>query len=669
MPIDVSQFRGMFFEEARDYVAAFEQAVLQLEKDPSDKASVQEMFRAAHSLKGCSSTLGVNDVAAFTHVLENLLDHMRERSVAVSAELIELLLASSDMLGDLLQRAREGQEPPPGMEPLVHKLAAHVRVQDDAPAEVSHGEDQGTLRGDGRMALEIRCEPNLLTEGLDPLPLLRELYEVAEVESLEADVSRVPDLDALEPERCYLAWSGVVDLEDGPEAVREIFEFVEDTCHVTLAPIEAKAPAASSADETAEALIQKSAGLDRTAGEKATLRVATERIDEMINLVGELVIAQASLAQTAGGLEADEAIAESIERMGRRLRELQQCALSVRTIPLSTVFFRFPRLVRDLAAELGKQVQLEVVGGETELDKGVIEGLAGPLTHLVRNAMDHGLETPEAREAAGKPATGSIQLAARQEHGSVVIELSDDGRGLDTQRILEKARAAGLVGPNETVGSDRLHAMIFEPGFSTAASVSDVSGRGVGMDAARSAIEDLSGTLHVRSEPGRGTTVCVTLPLTLAILDGFALMVGRQTYVVPLLSVLEVVKPAREDFSTVLDRGELVSVRGDVMRLVRMRDVLGHPPALDDAEGLIVVVEVQGERFGLLVDDLEGQTNVVIKGLDESVKTSPAILGGSIQGDGSIAFILDLAGVVRVHLALRRTPALATPESESPSGI
>lgn len=655
MPIDVSQFRGMFFEEARDYVAAFERAVLQLETDPQDTGSVQEMFRAAHSLKGCSSTLGIRDVASFTHVLENLLDPMRERRIAVAPALIELLLAASDMLADLLGRAKEGASSPPGMDALVTKLEAHVRGVDTEPGSpMARGAPQTEEAANGCYRLEIRCQPQLLTDGLDPLPLLRELHETARVEALSAAIEQVPPLDAIEPERCYLGWSGVVHMEGPRERLLEIFEFVEDTCEVRLDPLSANAE--PDEGDAVEALVERSSGLDRGGGETATLRVSTARIDEMINLVGELVIAQAGLAQSAGTHASDEALLESIDRMGRRLRELQQCALSVRTIPLSTVFFRFPRLVRDLAAELGKQVQLDIVGGETELDKSVSEGLTAPLTHLIRNAMDHGIETPEARVAAGKPPSGTLTLSARQEHGSVVIELQDDGRGLDTDRILAKARKAGLVGRGEVPSPERLHALIFEPGLSTAHGVSDVSGRGVGMDAARDAIEALSGTVHVSSTAGRGTTARITLPLTLAILDGFALRVGDQTYVVPLLSVLEVVNPSSEAISTVLDRGELVSVRGEVMRLVRLRHVLGHPQAADDTAGLIVVVEVLGERFGLLVDDLLGQTNVVIKGLDESVKTSPAILGGSIQGDGSIAFILDLAGVVRVHLAGRATP-------------
>ncbi len=663
MPIDVSQFRGMFFEEARDYVATFERAVLRLEADPTDKTALREMFRAAHSLKGCSATLGINDVASFTHILENLLDPMREGAVQVTRELIELLLAASDMLGELLACAREERDAPAAMQTLAARLVAPLgdsegRVTSDATPKHDSEREAGPLR----YAVRIRCEPNLLTDGLDPLPLLRELNDVADIESVTADVSRIPALDEIDPESCYLGWSLTVNTPAGAESLREIFEFVEDTCWVDVEHMPTRSPELE--EEPAAELIRRSAGLEHGAGETATLRVATARIDEMINLVGELVIAQASLAQTASDPDAEDTVAESIERMGRRLHELQQCALSVRTIPLSTVFLRFPRLIRDVAADLGKQVQLDVVGGDTELDKGVIEGLSAPLTHLLRNAVDHGLETAEARLAAGKPACGTITIAARQEHGSVVIEIRDDGRGLDTDRILSRARSRGLVGPKEQVSDERLHALIFEPGFSTAESVSDVSGRGVGMDAAREAIEALSGTVHVRSERGVGTLVRITLPLTLAILDGFALDVAGQTYVVPLLSVLEVVQPKREDFSFVLGRGELVSVRGEVLRLVRLRDVLGHAPAIDDATGLVVVVEVLEERYGFVVDDLQGQANVVIKALDESVKTSPAVLGGAIQGDGTIALILDLAGVVRVHLAGARTPVGTTVGTE-----
>ncbi len=651
MTIDLSQFRSMFFEEARDYVAAFEQAVLILEREPSNTAAVHEMFRAAHSLKGCSATLGVNDVASFTHVLENLLDHMREGHVAASSELIELLLAASDTLAELLDTARKGRPAPAAAAELAERLAAPLA--DQAPAADRSPESR-------RLAICITPKPALLVDGLDPLPLLRELDELVELVSIEAITNGIPLLADLEPERCYVAWRVVV--EDDPDRelekeIREIFEFVEDACTLTISSAH-EAELVASDEDAAAALIQRTAGFDRGAADTATLRVATDRVDDIINLVGELVIAQAGLNQAAGAFE-DESLTESINHMGRTLHELQQCALSVRTLPLATVFCRFPRLVRDLATELEKDVRLEVVGAETELDKSVIEGLAGPLTHILRNAVDHGIESRSQRKTSGKPAQAVLRLAAYQEHGSVVIEVQDDGAGLNRERLIAKARSAGLVEADEVLNDERVLALVFEPGLSTADAVSDVSGRGVGMDAARDAIEALNGTLHVRSSTEAGTTIRITLPLTLAILDGFAVRTAEQSYIVPLMSVLEVVQPETGTLQRVLGKGELISIRGEPLPLVRLRDVLGLPAAYDEQAGLIVVVETLGERYGLLVDDVDGQATVVIKSLDESVRKNPAILGGTLRGDGSIAFILDLAGLVRLHRTVRRSCAVA----------
>ena len=661
MSIDISQFRGMFFEEARDYVASFENAVLALEREPANTESVHEMFRAAHSLKGCSATLGVDDVASFTHVLENLLDRVREGEVEATPALIELLLASSDVLGKLLESARQGEAPPDEVAALTERLSAlHETSVSAAPDAAT-----ASARRADRFAVEVTPEPRMLVDGLDPLPLLRELHDVGVVDSIAADTSRIPVLDDLNAETCYLSWSLV--MENDPEAntegaIREVFEFVEDTCRVAVSNHQAGPPAGAESADT-EALIQRTTGLERVGTEQATLRVATDRVDEIINLVGELVIAQAGLTQTASRYD-DESLAESLGQLGRTLHELQQCALGVRTLPLTTVFCRFPRLVRDLATELKKEVRLDVIGGETELDKSVIEGLASPLTHVIRNALDHGIESPDQRVGAGKPREGVLRISACQQHGSVVIDVQDDGGGLDADRILAKARAAGLVEPGEQLSEEGILGMIFEPGFSTAEQVSDVSGRGVGMDAARTSIEALNGSLQVHASSAEGTTLRITLPLTLAILDGFAVQTCEQTYVVPLMSVIEVVRPTRDQFRTVLGRGELISIREETIPLLRLRDALQLPDAHDEYGGLVVVVEAIGGRYGLLVDDVDGQVNVVIKGLDESVRKNPAILGGTIRGDGSIAFILDVAGIVRLHHMRRRVRVAAATAGE-----
>lgn len=664
MSIDLSQFRDMFFEEAEDHLDAFERSVLSLEAVPDDLAAVREMFRAAHSLKGSSSTIGLTDVAAFTHELESVLDPMREGTLAADKGLIDVLLRSNDALRALLAAARSDTAPPEDIDTLAAQLRGHYATdarQTTARPLAASPTDESS----GQLRVSVRPARSLLVAGLDPLPLLRELGEVVRVTMTELDTDALPDLADLEPEVCYLGWRLQVDPEGVPDAeveIREVFEFVEDTCDVLIE--QASAPVASPDARAAAAAPSPGEPSSAPRAEASSLRVPTERVDEIIDLVGELIISHGALHELSRSRQ-DGDLAEAVAGLGRALADLQRCALSVRTMPLMTVFCRFPRLVRDLAQDLGKVVQLRVQGGETELDKSIIECLASPMTHIIRNAVDHGIETASERQRTGKDATGTVEICARQGQGTVVIEIRDDGRGLDRERILERGMARGLVAANEALSDARVYELIFEPGFSTATNVSDVSGRGVGMDAARDAIEALNGTLEIDSKPGAGTCTRITLPLTLAVLDGFAVTVANQSWVVPMSSVVEIVKPRVEDCTSLLNRGWLIELRGEAIPLISLAEVLGLGAAPEPYESLVVVAEVLDQRIALLVDAVQGELNVVIKPLDEAMREHPALLGATVLGNGDISFILDLAGIIREHRARRESQGIAYAEGGS----
>jgi two-component system chemotaxis sensor kinase CheA len=472
------------------------------------------------------------------------------------------------------------------------------------------------------------------------------------LEGVVADLSKVPDLAQIEPEKCYVAFTSVLQTRVTDGEIRDVFAFVEDTCVVQVtddvsAPVERRAAAAP---PTATSLT----ALDTTQpkGMASTLRVATEKVDALIDLVGEIVIAQSMVKQLvqSSGLPPDSALQNAVSALEHNTQDLQARVMAIRMVPIATVFSRFPRLVRDLSASLGKNAIIELEGGETELDKGVVERLSDPLTHLVRNSIDHGLEATQERVAQNKPAQGKIRLAARHEAGGVIIEVGDDGRGLNAAKIRAKAEAQGLLRAGETVTDDQIHSFIFEPGFSTAEVVSDVSGRGVGMDVVKRTIDSLSGSISIVTQPGKGTTFRIKLPVTLAILDGLTLGVGEQRFIVPLLSVAESFRPTLKDYKRVVGQGEIVLVRGHALPLIRLHECYEIPGAeRDPMRALVVIVEADNGRVALLVDSLLGQSQVVLKSLEAHYQRIEGIMGATILGDGRVSLILDIPGMVRAN--------------------
>jgi len=637
MEFDISRFRETFFQEADEHLAEMESGLLQLEQS-SDPEVLNAVFRGAHSIKGASATFGFEDVARFTHAMEGLLDRMREGAVEPSASRIGLLLESLDILRRLLEAARSGAVAPPEAERVTGALFVAQRTGEfrpDAPVSVR-------VEDHVRAHWKVRFvpSPEILCQGMDPVLVLRELARLGEVAKVEADVSRLPALASLQVDCCYLAWSVELSSNATETEIRDAFAFVEDGALIEIRRSTHNDAPPTPANANNRALPSVESG---------TLRVATGKVDRLIDLVGELIIAQSMASQVLTAFQPCDLgrLQETFAEVERYTRELQERLMGVRMLPIGHAFSRFPRLIRDLAAATGKQAALKIEGEETELDKSVVERMADPLTHLVRNAIDHGIESTEERIAAGKPSAGTIGLRARHQGGSVVLEVSDDGHGLDRDRILSKARERGLAVEGENPTDERVFSMIFEPGFSTASTVTDISGRGVGMDVVKRSVEGLNGAIAVSSEPGRGVTFRIQLPLTLAILDGLLLRVGEQRFVLPLVSIMESIAPRKDQLRHLAGGGEVIVLRGEPLPLVRLGRLLGIDGE-NDAAGLAVIVENRGKRLALLVDELLGQQQVVIKSLETNFRKVEGAAGATILGDGQPALILDVAAIAEM---------------------
>jgi two-component system chemotaxis sensor kinase CheA len=651
-----SQLLGTFFEESFEGLERLESGLLRLEAE-FDEATVNDIFRAAHSIKGAAGTFGFSHVTEFAHDMETLLDGVRAGTMTVQPELTSLLLEAVDVLRRQLEALRDGGDGSLSeIGPLRARLQAAVRR--DAP-DVGRARAEGaaapTTPAAGRWRITFAPRPGLLESGNEPWRLLRELEQLGTA-AVTCDLSRLPALADLQPTTCYLAWRITLDGTATRAAIEDVFSWVADDCELTIEALAGvAAPAAAPSAETVRPVAGAIPSRRRDDGGDAvaSLRVGVDKVDFLMNMVGELVITQSMLGQIDDDGPLDPArtlrLREGLAQLARNSRALQESVMRLRSMPISVVFNRFPRLVHDLGKQLGKRVELAVVGQGTELDKTVLEKLGDPLVHLVRNSLDHGLETPEERAAAGKPETGTLTLGAFHRGGDIVIEVRDDGRGLDAARILAKARERGLVGADETPSDAEITNLIFAPGFSTAAAVTDVSGRGVGMDVVRRNVKALGGDITVDSTPGRGTKISLRLPLTLAIIDGQLVEAGSRPYVVPLLSIVESVQIDARFLRTMAGQGRIYRMRDQLMPVIDLAAVLGGPPAGDDlSHRLLMVVEGDGQRLGLVVDELKGQQQIVVKSLEANFGRVPGLSGATILGDGSVAFILDMAGLAKL---------------------
>ena len=665
MNIDLQRFHATFFAESREGLDAMEDGLLALESGHQDAETIHSVFRAAHSIKGGAGTFGFQTIASVTHVLETLLDELRAGSRDLTPDATDAMLGSVDVLRSLLAEAEHGQAADPAQ---VEACLSHLRdvlgsAPDAAAAAATGVDDNG-----GGWKIHFQPHTGMFLSGNDPLRLLRELHGLGQLE-VTALTDGIPAFAELDPLNAHLGWDMVLTGDCKREAVAEVFSWVEDECDLSIEPLASgsrpatvpapavAAPPAASAPTVAAEPAQAAANKATTAGEaESSIRVSTDKVDALINLVGELVITQAMIKQVSSSIDPvhAEKLFAGLDLLERNTRDLQEAVISVRMLPVDAVFRRFPRLVRDLSSRLGKKVRLRTLGEGTELDKGLIEKIADPLVHLVRNSIDHGLEMPDVRTAAGKEDTGTLTLAASHQGGHIVIEVADDGRGLDREKILAKARERGLAVPDNPSDS-QVWDLIFQPGFSTADAVTDLSGRGVGMDVVRRNIQSLGGEVQIESSAGKGTRTLIRLPLTLAILDGMTVSAAEQTLILPLAYVIEALQPQDQEISTVGGEGRVLRVRGEYLPLISLCDIYGFDRQQASQTPLIVVVESDGQKLALEVDELLGQQQVVVKNIEHNYRRIDGVSGATILGDGRVALIVDIGGLIR----RQRQPAAA----------
>lgn len=645
MAINLEQFHQTFFEESFEGLDTMESGLLSLSRaEPGDGEAIHTIFRAAHSIKGGAGTFGFTDVARFTHVVETLLDEMRDGRRAASAEAVNLLLEAVDVLRAMLTAVRE-KSPTDGerVQAVFSRMEALLASGTAAPQRGAT--PTVAAEATGGWLIRFRPKPHLFKTGNDPLRILRELATLGPLQ-VEADLSALPALTALDPQSSYLGWLLRLKADVPRAAVTEVFSWVEGDAELTIEPLPADSRTVERAGQ------ERRTGEDRRAGgESTSIRVDTAKVDALINMVGELVITQNILRQVGEHFDMSklDALRKALADLERNTRELQESVMRIRMLPMSFAFSRFPRLVHDVSGKLGKKVELRMSGEGTELDKTVLEKIVDPLVHLVRNALDHGIEVPEVRRAAGKPETGLLTLSACHKGGNVEIAISDDGAGLNTERILRKAKERGLVRDSDALTEEQIHELIFLPGFSTAEEVSDLSGRGVGMDVVRRNIAALGGAVEIRSERGKGARFTVRLPLTLAIVEGQSAAVGNEFYIVPLVSIVVSLQAKRAQIGRLAGHSEVLRFRDEYVPVIRLHDLFGVKPRTTELEdGLIVVVEGDGRRAGLFVDELLGQQQVVIKSLEVNYRRVEGVSGATILGDGSVALILDIPGLIRI---------------------
>lgn len=649
--VNIAQFHQAFFEESLEGLDAMETALLALDEGGNAEL-VHTIFRAAHSIKGGAATFGFPEMAAFTHEAESLLDELREGRRAIDGAIVELLLRTVDCLRGMFARAKTGEPLHDAVVEALHQQLAAFMGR--APAVAATPARRASDRG--AWLIRFRPHPGMLAGGNEPLRMLRELAELGELNTT-AKFDRLPTLAALDPEQCHLGWTLELRGAVTREAISAVFDWVEDECDLSIEPIVAEpvtAETTASADKPGATVTD--AGAARSArepvAESSSVRVAIDKIDSLIDLVGELVITQSMLDQFREEFDIEKLalLQQGLTQLVRHTRELQESVMGIRMLPIASVFNRFPRLVRDLSLKLGKQVRLELHGEQTELDKTVLEKIGDPLVHLVRNAIDHGLEMPAQRRAAGKGELGTLRLDAFHRGGNIVVEVSDDGAGLDRVAILAKAIQRGLIASDEGMSDDAVAELIFQPGFSTAAVTTDLSGRGVGMDVVRRNVSDLGGSVAIRSQSGHGSAFTITLPLTLAIIDGLTAAVGDEHYIVPLVSIVESIQLKSDAIRTLAAGGELFRFRGEYLPIVRLHELFGCVGAKQAIEdGLLIVVEGEGARVGLFVDGLLGQQQAVVKSLEANYRRVSGVSGATILADGSVALILDIAGLIRLQ--------------------
>ncbi len=738
-----AQFKVTFFEECSELLTDVEQHLADLESGDFEGETLHAIFRAVHSIKAGAGAFSFTRMVNFSHKFEYLLDELREGKLEVDPDMVSTLFRAFDVLSDLVSFAQNGEavEDSYGQDAL-DRIEEYLSGQNggastdaaggaapEAGAEASSAaakelglEDtsQGmsgatpvqTKPGEKHFRIEFTPSEAMYRHANEPLLIIRELSDLGRTETT-IDVSRLPTLQALEPEDAYFSWVFDLWTTADRDDIDEVFEFVVDDCDLTIVTLDSSdqvvavdvspchedaggdgfgffidemdiqagnvsavapkaapkpsAPAAkTNAKPSAPAPKVAAKGPSAASPKAVSIRVDVERVDKLVNMVGELVITQSMLAQEVGHTEngPSDRVVSGMDELSMHIRELQENVMSIRMQPVKSVFSRMPRIVRDVSKKLDKKVRLVTIGEDTEVDKTVVEELADPLTHMIRNSLDHGLETPAERLEAGKSEEGTIQLSAEHRGGRIIIEIIDDGRGINREKVLSLAKEKGVVAPDAALSENEIDNLIFAPGFSTAEEVTDLSGRGVGMDVVRRNIQSLGGRVSVQSFPGKGTRFQLTLPLTLAVLDGMIVSIADQKFVIPINSIIETVRPEASDVEQLVDGGRVIRIRGEYIRVLPVSRIFGLPGGEQDpSKGLVILVEIEGSRtVGLLVDELAGQQQVVIKSLESNYKAVEGVSSATILGNGSVCLILDVD-------ALSQMPVLdAVPARKNTNG-
>jgi two-component system chemotaxis sensor kinase CheA len=684
MSIDLSQFIPSFLEESFEGLELMESSLLNL--DAGDNEIINSIFRAAHSIKGGAGTFGFDNVTEFTHLVETLLDEIRDGRRDITAKDTELLLVSVDCMRLLIEAARDDADyDQDKITETTHLLEQTLEI--DGPA--SHIEiaksDEDTQEPAGKIwHITFIPEHHLVQTGNDPLLLFSALADLGEL-TLKAKTDLLPAITEMDATELYISWELSLISDASEEDIREVFEWVEDECKLEIVELEVSPKSSSS--ETQDSLrnsasvdpeisdsqtalvteqpasaIQSSEKIEKieknktkTKQDLGSIRVGVDKVDSLINLMGELVITQSMLSELGNDFEISklEKLKSGLDQLLQNTKELQESVMKIRMLPISFAFNRFPRLVHDLSIKTGKEINLVIRGEQTELDKTVMEQIGDPLVHLVRNAVDHGIESSDMRIANGKPKSGTITLDAYHQGGNIIIEISDDGGGINREAVLSKAIEKGLVDSGATLSDSQVFDLLFEPGFSTAKEISDISGRGVGMDVVKRNIQSLGGRIQVESQPGIGSKFKVNLPLTLAILDGQLVRVGTEVYIIPLITIVESLQAKEEFINKVSGDMTLYRLRDDNVPVIPIYQLFDLPADTKEVNNaLLVVVEADGQKVGLLVDDLLAQQQVVIKSLKDNYQQVEGISGATILGDGSVAMILDVPGMI--EMAMKR---------------
>ncbi|EEY5818033.1 chemotaxis protein CheA [Escherichia coli] len=644
MSMDISDFYQTFFDEADELLADMEQHLLVLQPEAPDAEQLNAIFRAAHSIKGGAGTFGFSVLQETTHLMENLLDEARRGEMQLNTDIINLFLETKDIMQEQLDAYKQSQEPDAASFDYICQALRQLALEakDETPSAVT------------RLSVVAKSEPqDEQSRSQSPRRIILSRLKAGEVDLLEEELGHLTTLTDVVKGTDSL--SAILTGDIAEDDITAVLCFVIEADQITFETVEVS-PKISTPPVLKLAAEQAPTGRverEKTtrSSESTSIRVAVEKVDQLINLVGELVITQSVLAQRSSELDPVNHgdLITSMGQLQRNARDLQESVMSIRMMPMEYVFSRYPRLVRDLAGKLGKQVELTLVGSSTELDKSLIERIIDPLTHLVRNSLDHGIELPEKRLAAGKNSVGNLILSAEHQGGNICIEVTDDGAGLNRERILAKAASQGLT-VSENMSDDEVAMLIFAPGFSTAEQVTDVSGRGVGMDVVKRNIQEMGGHVEIQSKQGTGTTIRILLPLTLAILDGMSVRVADEVFILPLNAVMESLQPREADLHPLAGGERVLEVRGEYLPIVELWKVFNVAGAkTETTQGIVVILQSGGRRYALLVDQLIGQHQVVVKNLESNYRKVPGISAATILGDGSVALIVDVSALQAIN--------------------